>query len=289
MTKLIFIFGILFTFQCFGQEPRINSLLVAEYQKNEEGIGNYTHLLRYKFVEGKLNSRDTILSAPTFKGQGSYVRYDLGHNFIYKNRYVISATGNVIDVRTKSLVMEESDELIETRGDSIVFRRDNIFTGTGYLICDLNNRTYDFVKDKNFLSVKGIHSPNHTMGLEIDQSELPYKILLYNKNNKKEIIVSNCGSGTLLSNYASTIPKVPLLWINNNNFLYATFSYSRHNMESINATVTIHEYNVERKSSEIITIVDSVPPAVSNAGFSIDPEHKIIFYCAKGKFVIELV
>lgn len=289
MTRLILIIGILFTIQCFGQTPRKNSLLVAEYQKNEEGVGNYTHLVSYNFIEGKLTSKDTVLSAPTTKGrhQGPYVRYDQGRNFVYQNRYVISGIGNVIDVQTKSLVMEERDNLIETRGDSIIFHRNNGVTGTGYLICNLKNRTYDFVKDKNFLIVKGLNSPNHKMGLAIDKSENPYKIVTYDQENKKEIIVNNCGAGTLLSAYSSTLPNIPLHWINNHDFLYATYSPSGHTKESEFATVTIHQVNIDTKKSEIVAKIDSVPAAISNSGFSTNPEQKIIFNCSKGQFVID--
>jgi len=265
-------------------------LLVAEYQKNDEGTGNYTHLVSYNFIDGKLSSKDTILSAPTSKGQyqGSYVRYDLGHNFVYQNRYVISGIGNVIDVKTQSLVMEESDNLIETRGDSIIFHRDNILTGTGYLVCDLKARTYGFVKNKKFLSVRGIDSPDHLWGLEVNKSELPYKIVLNDKKNKQEVIVNNCGTGTLLSSYASTMPNVPVYWIDNQHFLYATYSTSGRWTDSVTATVKIHKVNIETKSSDIVAKIDSVPPAVSKSSFSIDPRGTVIFHSAKGQFEIDL-
>lgn len=289
MTRLMLFIGIVFTIQCFGQTPRNNSLLVAEYQKNEEGVGNYAHLVSYNFIAGKLTSKDTVFSAPTTKGQhqGPYVRYDQGHNFVYQNRYVISGIGNVIDVQTKSLVMEERDHFIETRGDSIIFHRNNGDTGAGYLICDLKNRTYDFVKDRNFLIVKGLNSPNHKMGLAIDKSEIPYKIVLYNQDNKKEVIVNNCGAGTLLSTYSSRVPNVPLHWINNHDFLYATYSSPGHRMDGEIATVTIHQVNINTKNSKIVAKIDSVPPAISNSGFSTNLEQKIIFYCSKGQFVID--
>jgi hypothetical protein len=286
MTKIFFIIGLFSTVFCYGQTQRISSLLVAEYEQIDEGIGNYTHLVSYNFVDGELTSKDTIFSAPTSKGEykGSYVRYDLGHNFIYKNRYVISGIGNVIDIQTKSLVMEESDELIETRGDSIIFHRNNILTGTGYLVCDLKTRNYGFVKNKDFLNIKGIHSPNHLWGLEIDKSELPYKIVLYDIKNRKEVIVNNCGNGTFLSSYASTMPNVPIFWIDNHNFLYATYN----SMDYITATVTINKFNIEKRISEIVTKIDSVPPAISTSHFSTDPEKNIIFYCAKGQFLINI-
>lgn len=288
MTRTFFIIALLFTTFCFGQKKRKNSILVAEYQKNDEGIGNYTHLVSYNFIDGELTSKDTILSAPTSKGQyqGSYVRYDLGHNFIYKNRYVISGIGNVIDVQTKSLVMEESDDLIELRGDSIIFHRNNIITGTGYLICDLKSRNYGFVKNKGFLKSKGIHSPNHLLGLEIDKSEFPYKIVLYDKRNRQDIMVNDCGYGTNLSSYASTRPNIPLFWLDNQHFLYASYSYSGYRSDSIKSTVTINKVSIDKKSSEIVAKIDSVPPAISRSSFSLDPDKTIIFHCAKGQFEI---
>lgn len=292
MKKLIVI-AMLLTVFSFKQElrhkERQSSLLVAEYQKNE-GIGNYTYLVSYNFIDGILTSKDTIFSAPVGKGkyQGSYVRYDLGHNFVYKNRYVISGIGNVIDVETKSLVMEESDDLIETRNDSIIFHRNNIITGTGYLICDLKKRTYDFVKDKDFFSVEGLHSPNHLLGLEIDQSIIPYKIILHDKNNKREVIVNDFISGTSLSLYASTMSKIPLYWIDNKYFLYATYSSSGRLMKDAVAKVTIQKVDVETKKSEIIAEIDSIPPAVVNSSFGTNPDKEIIFYCAKGQFKIDL-
>lgn len=290
MTRLLFIIGILsIAFGC-GQTPRQNALLVAELQKNYEGTGNYTHLVSYNFINGKLASKDTILSAPISRGKntGPYVRYGLGRNFVYKNRYVISGVGNIIDVKTNSLVMEESDKLIETRGDSIIFHRNNSRTGTGYLVCDLKKRTYGFVKDKNFMNVKGIHSPNHQWGLEFDYSENPCKLVLYNKQNKQEIIMNNCGTGTLLSPLASTFMSVPIHWTDNQNFLYANYNPSGMGTENIAATVKIYKTNIESKDSELITKIDSVPPALSNSNFSTDHSGKIIFHCAKGLFEIDL-
>lgn len=290
MTRLNLIIGILLTSQCFGQTHRENSLLVAEYKKYEEGIDDYTYLVRYNFTDGQLISKDTVLSAPISKGenQGSYVRFDCGLNFVYKNRYVISGIGNVIDLQTKSLVMEASDELIETRGDSIIFRRNNIITGKGYLVCDLKTRSYGFVRDKRFLNVKGINSPNHLFGIEVDYSKLPYKILLYDKKNRQMEIVNDCGKGTLLSLISSSWPNVPVYWINNQDFLYAVYSLNRPLKNGISATVTINKFNIETKDSEIVAKIDSVPPAVSISSFSKDPVGTIIFDCEKGQYSIDI-
>lgn len=295
-TKIFLILALLSCIGCSVQTPRSNSLLVAEYEKNYEGVGNYTHLVSYNFIDGKLASRDIILSAPTRKGpdKDSYVKYDFGHNLIYKNRYVISANGNVIDTHTKSLVMEESDDLIDTRGDSLIFHRDNIKTGTSYLICDLKTKSYGFVKDKNFIIVKGLRSPNHLWGIETDKSENPYKIILYNQNNQGEIIITNCRNGTLLSNYSSHWPDVPICWIDNQNFLYATYNpsgcwiTSGFLKDGVVSTVTIYKVNIQTKQSESVAKIDSVSPAISTSSFSMDTENMIIFNCEKGRFVVDI-
>ncbi|RYE30988.1 MAG: hypothetical protein EOP48_31680, partial [Sphingobacteriales bacterium] len=79
---------------CFGQ-PKRQQLIVAEYRIDSPRVGNFTYLVSYNLRDGILISKDTIFGAGTNKKgvAGSYVRYDLGRNFIYQNRYVISGTG----------------------------------------------------------------------------------------------------------------------------------------------------------------------------------------------------
>jgi len=319
MNKIFIIIGLLLFGGCCVQTPRENSLLIAEYDKNYEGPGNFTHLVSYNFIDGKLSSKNTILSAPAWNEDNfTSVHYSFGRNFVYKNRYVISANGNVIDTHTKSLVMEESDDFIETKGDRIIFHRDDEKTGTGYLICDLKNKSYDFVKDKDFFIVKGRRSPNKLWGLEANlyeeynplqfiSNKLPtfYKnITLYNSKNQREIIVTNCGYGTLLSTYSSNRSKVSICWIDNHNFLYAFYNPSGDFFNSLSdcfrynrsvrwrddalSTVTVYKVNIDTGKSEQIVKIKSVPAAISNSSFKIDPEKRILFFCKKGKFVIDI-
>ena len=82
-------------------------LFVAEFRIDTPRAGNYTYLVSYNFENGKLQSKDTILGAETFKEDrkgrfNRYVRFEFGRNFIYNNRYVVSGTGNVIDIKKKN-------------------------------------------------------------------------------------------------------------------------------------------------------------------------------------------
>ncbi|MBN4072632.1 hypothetical protein JYT74_01200 [Crocinitomix catalasitica] len=264
MKLLIYIIGPLLVFTSHGQVNRENALLIAEFEKDSD-VGDFTHLVSYNFIDGVFTSKDTILSASVSKGQyqGSYVRYDLGTNFIYQNRYIISGTGNVIDYFTRSLVIEESDEIVELRGDSIIFHRDNIFTGTGYLVCDLENRTYGFVEDSTFMAVEGYHSPNHKFGLMVDYSSLPRRIILFDENNRQKIIVSDCGFGSPLKAISSSSSRVPVYWLDNQTFLYVKF-YSESRRRDRAEVIKV---DISSGRDEVVATIDTVRSSISNFKF----------------------
>jgi hypothetical protein len=203
---------------CTAQSNVVKSLIVAEYKADT--IGSYTYLVRYNFSQGELISKDTIFGAPVTRKNisGSYVRFDLGRNFIYNNRYIISGIGNVIDINTNSLVIEESDDYVASSGDSIIFCAEK-----GYFILDLKTKNYELVKNKNYRNIKGLLSPDLKHGVEIDNSKSPHKILLCNSENKCEIIVDNCDFGTKMKSHSSALPIVPTLWLDNENFVYANY------------------------------------------------------------------
>jgi len=280
MKKIFFILTIFLCLNCHSQIERKNALLVSEHI-SEGGIAIGNHLVSYNFINGKLISKDTIISSPTDKGVG--IGYHFSQNLVYKNRYVITGAGNVIDLNSNSLVMVESDHLVSIKGDSIIFYRDNVLTGTGYLICDLRKHTYKFAK-KSFSSIKGYKSPNFKLGLILVKSELPYKIIL-NTGKSEQLIVKDCGYGTHLSSDASLRPNVPLYWIDNENFIYAKYKFS--SLDHV--PVEIHCVNVNNFDSKKIATIDSVPPAISNSYFSTDPEGKIIFNCSKAAYILDFI
>ncbi|MCI5208579.1 MAG: hypothetical protein D3910_07260, partial [Candidatus Electrothrix sp. ATG2] len=281
MKILITIISTIFWVSCNAQATTYKSLIVAEYQQDDSGVGNYTHLAAYNFAKGQLISKNIIFGAPVSKKgiPGSYVRFDLRKNFIYKNRYVVSGIGNVIDVQTKSLVIEDSDTFIEAKEDTMLFHRDNVYTGTGYLILDLKTKKYEFVKDKNFRAIQGLQSPHRTYGVKVDMSRLPWSIHLCNVEQKCKKIVNDCGYGTFMSSESSSLPTVPILWIDNDNFIFAHYS----------SNVEIRTVHIHNKLNELVGIIDSVPPAVVNASFARDVNGNVVFRCAKGHFQIDVV
>ena len=83
------------------------SLLVAEYDDNAAS-NHMQNLINFVFVDGAMVSKETVISLPTQKAgvKGNYVRFDLGKNRIYRNRYVVTGIGNVIDIKSKKLLVK---------------------------------------------------------------------------------------------------------------------------------------------------------------------------------------
>jgi hypothetical protein len=286
---------VLFVILIFGFAPeygKVKSLIVAEYIDNNSGIGDYTYLVSYNFRDGKYISKDTILASPQEPDESTpwfHVRYDLGKNFIYQDKYVVSGVGNVIDVETKSFVMKASDEFIEALGDSLLFHRNNIWAGTGYLVLDLRTKTYGFVKDTNFRTAKGLQSPDHKHGIAVSEATLPRKILLYDEQNHIDTIVDRCGYGTLMSSLSSSHGHVPLVWVNNSTFIYADCSRANYYPKEPVTTMTLRQVNIVERTNEVIATIDSVKEAISNSKFWRSDEGDLIFQCKRGFYKVDYV
>jgi hypothetical protein len=130
----------------FGQKK--TSLIVAEYDVNAAS-NHLQHVVKYTFMDGKMTSRDVVISVPTQKNgvKGNYVRFDLGKNILYRNRYLISCIGNVIDLNTKKLLVEERGDFVKCSGDSIIFHTNDIFKGKYYSVLDLRTEKFGKVED----------------------------------------------------------------------------------------------------------------------------------------------
>jgi hypothetical protein len=263
---------------CSLGQAKLQRLIAAEYRIDSPRVGNFTYLVSYNFENGILLSKDTIIGLPTNKKgvAGSYVRYDLGKNFIYKNRYIVSGIGNVIDVRQRSLVLEESDDFISAQGDTLIFYRDNIFTGTGYLMLNLKTKKYNFINQYKIDKHKDRRSsPNKAHYLSIDQSKIPYKIWLHSSNGKKRIVVNNAGHGPNIM-YSSQFPTVETYWINENSFLYAIHE-SKFNSEKDYSKVMLRKHNITSNFDKVFFVLDSVSNGNVNGRFFTDNIGQLIY------------
>nr|WP_068887128.1 hypothetical protein [Pedobacter panaciterrae] len=275
MRIFLIIFFIAFASQIFAQKNQ--SLIVAEYRIDTPRAGNYTYLVSYNFSDGELVSKDTIIGRVVFKKErlSPPVRFDLGKNFIYRNRYVVSGAGNVIDLSKKVFVTESSDSFIEARGDTLIFYRSNAYTGKGFLHLNLKTGDYKFVDTVSRLERDKIFSPNKKLNLTIDMSAIPYKINLNSAENGKQTLVKDAGAGPFPNGFQR--PKITTYWLDNNSFLYS--KYNRLSGPGDLSCVDIHLYDIMYKKDSVITILDSVKsgPRYPNDIFVKDQMGQLIY------------
>ena len=244
---------------CFGQTKH-QKLIAAEYRIDTPRAGNFTYLVSYNFIDGLLKSKDTIL--------GSDIKYDLFNIFIYKNRYIISNSSYVIDLKKKELIFEKSDHFVKTSGDSVIFHRKDLLTGTGYLMLDLKTENYNFInnEERNYDKERN-SSPDKNHYLSIDRDRIPYKIWLHSSDGKKRIVVNDAARGP---NITIQSPTVETHWLDNNSFIYAVHERKSDSVNKEFSKVTLRIFDIQNNSDKSFYILDSVGNAGLNGKFFID-------------------
>jgi hypothetical protein len=277
MNSFKFLILILLTFNAglstFGQKKV--SLLIAEYDGNA-AITHLQSLAKYVYIDGIFISRELVISLPTQKKdvQGDYVRFDIGKNRIYRNRYVITGIGNVIDIKTKKLLVEERGDFVAYNGDSIIFHTNNIFKGKYYSVLDLKTEKYQKVEDPNY-------NPVPRPDVEVDETIKPFSITAYYITGKKDLLVKDAGYGEAQPLIGDDVKrKFQIFWLDNSSFLYGNFSKNQQ-------SVSIYKVGLNKAIEKIATI-DEVPATAENAHFEFKDNKDIIYSCGKGRFLIDL-
>lgn len=252
------------------------ALLVAEF--DPMASSNYLQVLMcYHFVNGAYVSKEKIISVPGKKEgvQGSYVRFDLGASTIYRNRYVITSIGNIIDIKDKKLLLAEKDELVGFNGDSIIFKTNDIFKGKYFSVYNVSTQTYTKVENPAY-------NPTPHPDVEIDDAVAPFKIWKYPAKGKKELVVNDAGYGEAAPLVGET-PKRrrKVFWIDDNNFLYAHYPKSQ-------TELAIFKVNVLNKSAEKVADITAIPASAENSYFKKDQQGNIFYSCPKGVFAIDM-
>ena len=261
--------------QADSRAAAAHTLIVAEFRPNPEGLGDYTDLFAYRFRRGLLESRRRVFGAPLSRKDNRYyhVRFDLGRNFIHANRYVVSGSGNVVDLKTGRLLTDHGDDFVKATPQALLFHRDNIDIGTGYLRLDLPSGNYSF--DRGLSLPPGLLSKDLRHGLGLDRRKIPYAIEIADATGRTRVAIRDTGRGT--RTFGSDLNSVPLMWTSN-----TTFAYARCDQQ----IATLYEYDLKLgRASQLGTIAGL--SFASATDFWTDCEENVIFKCSKGSFKLD--
>lgn len=225
----------------YAQNNTDESLIVVHYDANKKE--NVTQLIyKYNFVNNEYVGRELIISVDGLKNGKEYVRFDKGQNTLYKDRYLISGTGNIIDLKEKKILHDGTGKLVGCSNDSIIFFINDVFKGKYYSFFDLKTNTYSEIKTLNFKAIIG-------QDVEFDRKTSPYKLEYHQVGKEKVILMEDAGHGAVSSTDEST--HIPLYWIDDNAFL---FPY----IKTTDLEGSIVKYNLLTKTTKIIGSFNSL-------------------------------
>lgn len=275
VAKFSLLIALTFLSAAFNMPQKRVSLLIAEYDDNV-AANHLQHLVNYVFVDGAMISKETLISVPTQKAgvKGNYVRFDLGKNRIYRNRYVITGIGNVIDIKTKKLLVDERGDFIACSGDSIIFHTNDIFKGKYYSVLNLKTEKFAKVENANY-------NPLPRPDIEVDETTKPFSISAYYVNGKQDVLVKDAGYGESQPLLGDDVKrKFPIFWLDNTSFLYANFSKNQQSASIYKVTIN--------KTVEKIADITEIPATAESTFFEFDSDGSIVYSCGKGRFFIDL-
>lgn len=239
----------------FAQNNSSESLIVVHYDEgNKAKLGQLIY--RYNFVNNVYAGREQIMSIEGRKDGKDYVRCDVGENKLYKDRYLISGIGNVIDLQDKKVLHDGKAKLVRCSNDSIIFYTNDIFKGKFYSYFDLKTNTYSEIKSLTFKAIIG-------QDVEFDRTKSPYKLLYYPQNKPKVVLFEDAGHGGISSKDKKA--DIPIYWLDNNTFIFP-------NIKITDLEGSIVKYNIATKTSKVIGTFNSTAnvPATYQLESSVD-------------------
>lgn len=194
-------------------------------------------IYEYHFLNGHFTGRTEILTVNGKQGGKDYIRTDIGVCTLYKDRYMITGIGNIIDLQEKKVLFDGRAQLVRCSNDSAIFYTNDFAKGKFYSVYNFKTNTYGEVKKLTFKAKLG-------QDVEFDKTSAPFKLNLYPANKPKIELVKDAGYGQKTAE-SSRIPDPTMWWIDNSNFVYAY--YNKENTE-----VSFYKVNVDKKASTLM-------------------------------------
>jgi len=243
-----FIVYILFilSFSAYSQSAS-ESLIVVHYDPAKKAeLGQFIY--KYNYVNNVYAGREKIMSVSGRKNEKDYVRCDKGENILYKDRYLITGIGNIIDLKEKKVLHDGSAKLVRCSNDSIIFFTNDIFKGKFYSYFDLKSNTYAEIKNLTYKPILG-------QDVEFDRAKSPYKLYYYPQNKTKVLLMDDAGHGGVSASN-NKMYDIPIYWIDNDNFLFP-------NIKITDLEGSMVKYTLSTKTAKTIGTFNStakIPP-----------------------------
>lgn len=216
----------------------------------------------YHFLNGNFTGRDELITVQGRKEGKDYIRTDLGRNTFYKNRYLITGIGNIIDLQEKKVLFDGRASLVRCENDSAVFYTNDIFKGKFYSVYDFKKNEYAEVKALAFRARPG-------RDVEFDKTTSPFKINYYPPGAEKITICEDAGYGQT-GTKESHIPDPPLYWLDNNHFVYTYFNKE-------NTELSFYKVNVDSRDAKLLGKVTVSPEKQTAEMFPLGGTRLVMF------------
>lgn len=263
----------IFTLLCFlligasiiaeGQMASRNIALLAVECEAEDGVCEKQNLVRFHFKNGELISKDIIFTSET-----TDVRFDLGKNRIYRNKYIISNWGDVVDIQTKSLIHKSKGEYVAAEGNQIIIKVNRVDV-EGYFYFDLERKTYARLPLPSKWTLPGLLSPDQTKSVEGEG----FNIFLHRLKRKEKLLGSNFFVESDISSSGTSRPL--LFWLDNERVL----------TQKNNGDIVV--LRMDGTFTPVVKIpIEKV--AFSQPYFVRDGKGKIIYECSGESFAVDV-
>lgn len=249
-------------------------LLLAEYDQSAAS-NHIVHIVRIPLVDGIPGPREKVMDVVTQQAgdKTPRIRFDLGRNQVYSNRYVITAYGQVIDIVGKKVLVDTHDQFVKASGDSIVFYTNDIMRGQYYSVLDLKTGLFAKVTSPSYNPLPG-------EDVEPDCSSRNFKIWYYPPSKPKVEVVKDAGYGEDISLIPNGRPSLPMHWIDKVNFVYPYYN-------AAHDVVTLMKVNYVTHEQVRLGSIDQLPENKHYSEFLVDPAGNLVYNCARGYYRID--
>ncbi len=239
MLRYFFLF-ILSSFTLFAQKGVKQSLITIQFDKGDkESLKQSVYM--YNYNNSSFVSKEKIMTLEGKKDGKDYMRFDVGDITFYKNRYMISSSGDVVDLESKVIMYDGNARLVRCSNDSVILYINDVFLGKLISFYSIQTNKYSEIKDETF---KGLVRQN----IEIDRSKAPYKLIYVHKNQPKETLMPDAGRGEVSA--TNTKNNIPIYWLDDYTFLFPKMKVS--NLEG-----SIVKYNITTKTAKEFGVFNS--------------------------------